>query len=157
MPQIKKVKLRCFCAKTFNGNQKSKNVVVSKGLSQHLNSSDDCRSRCGAIRFHNKSMNLINFLVNNNVNDSRKRKASIHPSLPECTLDDLGLTGTSNGPFPPGFPNPHVHKRSNHINHSLLNNQTLFEGNQQAISRDNIQALLLSHADNDSNHVCNDV
>ena len=42
MPQSKKVKLRCYCSRTFNGNQKSDYVVVSKGLSQHLNSSHQC-------------------------------------------------------------------------------------------------------------------
>ena len=152
MPQSKKVKLCCYCSKTFNGNQKSDYVVVSKGLSQHLNSSHQCRNQCGIIRYHNKSMNLIQFLVNSSDNFNKKRRAIGHPPLPDYSIDDLGLTGTSNGPFPPEFSkHTDVYKSSNQINHSLLNNQTLFVGNLPSVSRVNINSLLTNECQTTTN------
>ena len=143
MPQTRKVKLRCFCLKTFSGNQKLDDIVVSKGLSQHLNSVPQCRKLCGTIRYHNKSMNLIQFLVNSSENLNRKRKAPHQYTFFECSIDDLGLTGTSNGPIPSGLSNKVTgYKPSNQINHSELNNQTLFVGNLPRLSRDSIHELL---------------
>ena len=93
---------------------------------------------------------LSTSIVNNDDQQSpaKKRRMVVDSSSThQFTPTDFGLTGTTNGPCPPKLLGIKP-STSNKIDHTRMNLQTLYVGNQPSISRENIETALQTMQEN---------
>ena len=137
--QFRPVTLRCLnCNKQYNGNYYHDGKITGR-LNSHIFRSPICYDYYSKRKLFIEQTGdprLSTSIVNNDdqQSSSKKRRVVVDSSIAhQFTPTDFGLTGTTNGPCPPKLLGIEP-STSNKIDHTRMNLQTLYVGNQPSIS-----------------------
>ena len=117
-----------YCPKEFKAHfdPPGKSLIACKGLSLHIVQVGEGQA-CG------EEYAAAGYMQNGKLKFHLSSPASKSLRAPNVSSREVGLIETGDGPL-----GPTLHPVCQKVDHSLLNNQTLYDGRRPPLSRDNV-------------------